>query len=196
MHEQEKKIVNVFSAFNKFLQLSYSRNVYVVQEQNVLALNLLHASTHFWGCNKCFCNLPWKVVLLFLPPWFLEMLLILMRKITALINFFSSPCAYGVAFVGPGAAKSRACPGGVTHVAAPVNTLESIPRKVRFWKCSRPGAWGNLVYKKCPCPWQGAGTGWSLRPLPTHTFPRFHNKLMLFPSLDLHTPVMTYKKRN
>lgn len=91
MHEQEKKIVNVFSAFNKFLQLSYSRNVYVVQEQNVLALNLLHASTHFWGCNKCFCNLPWKVVLLFLPPWFLEMLLILMRKITALINFFFLP---------------------------------------------------------------------------------------------------------
>lgn len=43
-------------------------------------------ATHFWGCNKCFCNLPWKVVLLFLPPWFLGMLLVLMWEITVLIK--------------------------------------------------------------------------------------------------------------
>lgn len=150
MHEQEKKIVNVFSAFNKFLQLSYSRNVYVVQEQNVLALNLLHASTHFWGCNKCFCNLPWKVVLLFLPPWFLEMLLILMRKITALINFFSSPCAYGVAFVGPGAAKSRACPGGVT-----MWQLQWTP-----WNLSQEKSVSGSVQG------QGLGEIWSIKNVP------------------------------
>lgn len=132
MHEQEKKIVNVFSAFNKFLQLSYSRNVYVVQEQNVLALNLLHASTHFWGCNKCFCNLPWKVVLLFLPPWFLEMLLILMRKITALINFFFFPLCLWCCFCWSRGCKEQSLSWGSHPCGSSSEHLGIYPKKSPF----------------------------------------------------------------
>lgn len=70
IYEQEiKKIVNIFSAFNKFPRLSYSRNVYAVQEQNVLAPNLLHASTHFGDATNVSVICAGKSSSLF-SPWF------------------------------------------------------------------------------------------------------------------------------
>jgi len=40
------------------------------------------------------------------------------------------------------------------------------------WKCSRPGwmgLWATWSAERCPCSWQGFGTGWSLRSFPTQT---------------------------
>lgn len=39
-----------------------------------------------------------------------------------------------------------------------------------LWKRSRPrwlGLWASCSPERCPCPWQGAGTRWSIRSVPT-----------------------------
>ena len=47
------------------------------------------------------------------------------------------------------------------------------------WQCSRPGwtgLWAPCSGRRGPCPWQGGGTGWALRFLPTQTIRWFYEE--------------------
>lgn len=51
------------------------------------------------------------------------------------------------------------------------------------WKCPMPGwmgLWAGWDSGRCSCLWQGVGTGWSERSLPTQTSPWFHDLLLFY----------------
>lgn len=78
--------------------MSYSRNIYAVQEQNVLAPNLLHASTHFGDATNVSVICSGKLSSFFLPLACWGMLLVLTRKIIGLMSkiilLFFFPCVW------------------------------------------------------------------------------------------------------
>ena len=56
------------------------------------------------------------------------------------------------------------------------------------WQCSRPGwmeLWATWSGGRCPCSWQGGGTRWSLRSLPTQTILWFYDLLVFTAVLNL-----------